>query len=237
MNLVQKIKEFRIQELDSSHVEKQYILSYNDRNFVINHNTKHLIDIVQGSDGKDEMVENFREILHCDLSFDELELKLSKKFETILSDILGVPNLRKKGFEYLLYCIKRLFGKCGGEKPAFMYYSKATRYVSIVYSIVSILFIGFVLLYWMPMFTWHFGQNIPHWYQQLLFNISSGEVNWEFISYLIPQLLFMTCIVITYFSIFKMFTMQLMANIRYINFKKSMAVAAMLLAVVSNAGA
>ena len=425
MNVVQKIKEFRVKEMDSSHVEKQYILSYNDRNFVINHNTKHLIDIVQGSDGKDEMVENFREILHCDLSFDELELKLSKKFETILSDskkepqlrpflfkkeiigkmrvaeigrtlkplfafksyylvlainfalltaflfttggeyltlekvnlttlvvvyvtillstlfhefghasaccyynlppgaigvcvylnmlvfyadvsnvwhlsrnkrivvnlggvyfqmillipiyiayyitksdlfaylllsfnlnfilvlnpffkfdgywilsdILGVPNLRKKGFEYLLYCIKRLFGKCGGEKPAFMYYSKATRYVSIVYSIVSILFIGFVLLYWMPMFTWHFGQNIPHWYQQLLFNISSGEVNWEFISYLIPQLLFMTCIVITYFSIFKMFTMQLMANIRYINFKKSMAVAAMLLAVVSNAGA
>ncbi|XWV20217.1 MAG: hypothetical protein HEQ28_06900 [Prevotella sp.] len=411
--------------MDSSHVEKQYILSYNDRNFAINYNTKHLVDIVQGSNGADELVENFREVLHRDLSFDELELKLSKKFEAILSDskkepqirpflfkkeiigkirvaeigrtlkslfafkfyylvlainfalltaflfttggeyltlekvnlttlvvvyvaillstlfhefghasaccyynippgaigvcvylnmlvfyadvsnvwhlsrdkrvvvnlggvyfqmillipiyiaynitrsdllaylllsfnlnfilvlnplfkfdgywilsdMLGVPNLRKKGIEYLMYCIKRLFGKCGDEKPAFMYYSKATRYVSIVYSIVSILFIGFVLLYWMPVFTWHFVQNIPHWYQQVLFNISSGEVSWEFVSYLIPQLLFMACIAITYFSIFKMFTMQLIANIRYIKSKKAMAAVAILFAVVPNAGA
>ncbi len=411
--------------MDSSHVEKQYILSYNDRMFVINHNTKHLIDIVQSSDGQGEMVKNFREILHCDLSFDELELKLSKKFESILSDskkepkirpflfkkeiigkarvaeigctlkslfayklyflalainfgllmvflftsceeyltlenvnlmtiivvyvaillstlfhefghasaccyynlspgaigvcvylnmlvfyadvsnvwhlsrdkrivvnlggvyfqmilliplyiayyithsdllaylllsfnlnfivvlnpffkfdgywilsdILGVPNLRKKGIEYLLYCIKQIFGKCVDEKPYFMYYSKARRYVSIVYSIVSIVFIGFILLYWMPMFTWHFVQNTPHWYQQVIFYISSGEVSWKFISYLIPQLLFMTCIAITYFSIFKMFTIQLIANIRYVKTKKIMAAAVMILAVVTDAGA
>lgn len=425
MNVVQKIKEFRVEKMDSSHVEKQYILSYNDRNFVINHNTKHLVDIVQDSDGPDELVENFREVLHRDLSFDELEFKLSKKFEVILSDsknepqirpflfkkeiidkirvaeigrtlkslfafklyylvlainfalltaflfttggeyltlekvnlttlivvyvaillstlfhefghasaccyynlppgsigvcvylnmlvfyadvsnvwllsrdkrvvvnlggvyfqmillipiyiayiitrndilaylllsfnlnfilvlnplfkfdgywilsdMLGVPNLRKKGIEYLMYCIKRLFGKYGCEKPAFMYYSKTTRNVSIVYSIVSILFIGFVLLYWMPVFTYHFVQNIPQWYQQLLFYTSSGEICWEFVSYLIPQLLFMVCIAITYFSIFKMFTMQLMANIKYLNSQKAMAFAAMLLAVVPDAGA
>lgn len=425
LNIVQEIKKFRVQEMDSSHVEKQYILSYNDRIFVINHNTKLLIDIVQSSDRASEMVENFRGILHSDLSFDELELKLSKKFEPILSDskkepkirpflfkkeiigktrvaeigrmlkslfayklyylvlainfvllmvflftsgkeyltldnvnlmtivvvyvaillstlfhefghasaccyynlppgaigvcvylnmlvfyadvsnvwhlsrdkrivvnlggvyfqmilliplyiayyithsdllaylllsfnlnfivvlnpffkfdgywilsdLLGVPNLRKRGIEYIMYCIKQIFGKCVGEKPYFMYYSKATRYVSIVYSIVSIVFIGFVLLYWMPMFTWHFVQNTPHWYQQVLFYISSGEVNWEFVSCLIPQLLFMTCIAITYFFIFKMFMMQLMANIRYINSKKAMAVAAMLLAVVPDADA
>lgn len=156
---------------------------------------------------------------------------------TGFSDLLGVPNLRKRGIEYIMYCIKQIFGKCVGEKPYFMYYSKATRYVSIVYSIVSIVFIGFVLLYWMPMFTWHFVQNTPHWYQQVLFYISSGEVNWKFISYLIPQLLFMACIAITYFSIFKMFTMQLMANIRYINYKKIMVAAAMLLAVVPNTDA
>ncbi len=411
--------------MDTSHVEKQYILSYNGRMFVINHNTKHLIDIVQSSDGQCEMVEKFREILHCDLSFDELELKLSKKFEPILSDskkvpkirpflfkkeiigktmvaeighmlkslfayklyylvlainfvlfmvfffssgkefltlenvnlmtivvvyvvillttlfhefghasaccyydlppgaigvcvylnmlvfyadvsnvwhlsrdkrivvniggvyfqtiilipiyivyyithsdllaylllsfnlnfilvlnpffkfdgywilsdILGVPNLRKKGIEYLLYFIKRIFGKCGDEKPSFMYYSKTTRYVSIVYSFVSIVFIGFVLLYWMPMFTWHFAQNIPYWYRQALLDISSGEVKWNFVSYLIPQLLFMACIAITYFSIFRMFTMQLMANVRYIKSKKIMAAAVMLLAMVPDAGA
>ena len=74
MNVVQKIKEFRVKEMDSSHVEKQYILSYNDRNFAINHNTKLLIDIVQDSEGPDELVENFCEVLHRDLSFDELEL-------------------------------------------------------------------------------------------------------------------------------------------------------------------
>lgn len=66
---------------------------------------------------------------------------------------------------------------------------------------------------------------------------SSDEVRWEFVSYLIPQLLFMACIAITYFSIFKMFTMQLMANIRYINYKKIMVAAAMLLAVVPDADA
>ncbi|UKK75710.1 hypothetical protein L6471_11010 [Segatella bryantii] len=425
MNVVQKIKEFRVQEMDSSHVEKQYILSYNDRNFAINHNTKLLIDIVQDSEGPDELVENFCEVLHRDLSFDELELKLSEKFEAILSDskkepqirpflfkkeiidkirvakigrslkslfafkfyyvvlainfalltaflfstggeyltlekvnlttlvvvyvaillstlfhefghasaccyynlppgaigicvylnllvfyadvsnvwhlsrgkrivvnlggvyfqmlllipiyivynitrndllayillsfnlnfilvlnplfkfdgywilsdLLGVPNLRKKGIEYLMYCIKRLFGKSGGEKPAFMYYSKSTRYVSIVYSIVSILFIGFVLFFWMPMFTWHFVQNIPHWYQQVLSSISSDEVNWEFVSYLIPQLIFMACIAITYFSIFKMFIAQLIANIKYISSKKIMAAVAMLFVVVPDADA
>lgn len=43
LNIVQEIKKFRVQEMDSSHVEKQYILSYNDRIFVINHNTKLLI--------------------------------------------------------------------------------------------------------------------------------------------------------------------------------------------------
>lgn len=89
----------------------------------------------------------------------------------------------------------------------------------------------------MPVFTWHFVQNIPRWYQQVLFNISSGEVSWEFVSYLIPQLLFMACIAITYFFIFKIFIMQLIANIRYIKYKKAMAAAAMLLAVVPNADA
>jgi hypothetical protein len=136
-----------------------------------------------------------------------------------------------------MYCIKRLFGKSGGEKPAFMYYSKSTRYVSIVYSIVSILFIGFVLFFWMPMFTWHFVQNIPHWYQQVLSSISSDEVNWEFVSYLIPQLIFMACIAITYFSIFKMFIAQLIANIKYISSKKIMAAVAMLFVVVPDADA
>lgn len=94
LNIVQEIKKFRVQEMDSSHVEKQYILSYNDRIFVINHNTKLLIDIVQSSDRASEMVENFRGILHSDLSFDELELKLSKKFEPILSDSKKEPKIR-----------------------------------------------------------------------------------------------------------------------------------------------
>jgi len=31
LNIVQEIKKIRVQEMDSSHVEKQYILSYNDR--------------------------------------------------------------------------------------------------------------------------------------------------------------------------------------------------------------
>lgn len=94
LNIVQEIKKFRVQEMDSSHVEKQYILSYNDRIFVINHNTKLLIGIVQSSDRASEMVENFRGILHGDLSFDELELKLSKKFEPILSDSKKEPKIR-----------------------------------------------------------------------------------------------------------------------------------------------
>ena len=86
----------------------------------------------------------------------------------------------------------------------------------------------------MPVFTWHFVQNISRWYQQVLFNISSGEVSWEFVSYLIPQLLFMACIAITYFFIFKIFIMQFIANIRYIKYKKAMAAGAMLLPGVPN---
>ena len=93
LNIVQEIKKIRVQEMDSSYVEKRYILSYNDRIFVINHNTKLLIDIVQSSNVPSEMLENFRKILHCDLSFDELELKLFKKFEPILSDSKKEPKI------------------------------------------------------------------------------------------------------------------------------------------------
>lgn len=108
MNVVQKIKEFRVQEMDSSHVEKQYILSYNDRNFAINHNTKLLIDIVQDSEGPDELVENFCEVLHRDLSFDELELKLSEKFEACLHVLFQVYPLRLDRVFYRLDIVHRL---------------------------------------------------------------------------------------------------------------------------------
>lgn len=108
MNVVQKIKEFRVQEMDSSHVEKQYILSYNDRNFAINHNTKLLIDIVQDSEGPDELVENFCEVLHRDLSFDELELKLSEKFEAILHVLFQVYPLRLDRVFYRLDIVHRV---------------------------------------------------------------------------------------------------------------------------------
>lgn len=108
MNVVQKIKEFRVQEMDSSHVEKQYILSYNDRNFAINHNTKLLIDIVQDSEGPDELVENFCEVLHRDLSFDELELKLSEKFEACLHVLFQVYPLRLDRVFYRLDIVHRV---------------------------------------------------------------------------------------------------------------------------------
>lgn len=86
--------------MDSSHVEKQYILSYNDRIFVINHNTKLLIDIVQSSDRASEMVENFRGILHSDLSL----MNLNSSYPRSLSPFFLTA---KRNPRYVLFFSRR----------------------------------------------------------------------------------------------------------------------------------
>lgn len=95
----------------------------------INHNTKLLIDIVQDSEGPDELVNNFCEVLHRDLSFDELELKLSEKFEACLHVLFQVYPLR---LDRVFYCLDIVHRVCIVFLDANVYLAFRSKHTSLV---------------------------------------------------------------------------------------------------------
>lgn len=92
----------------------------------------------------------------------------------IMSDLLGVPNLRSRSKELLSYVYNRLRRRPVGRVPYLLQIRAAERWGLLLYSVVVNLFMGFYFLYVIPSFLYRFVLSFPDEIKELILYLSNG---------------------------------------------------------------
>lgn len=79
----------------------------------------------------------------------------------IMSDLVGVPNLRNRSMEYFTYLFKRIRGRENPRKPFLLSIKPAERCFMIVYSLVVNVFFLYFFAYGMPLVVYNFFKVFP----------------------------------------------------------------------------
>lgn len=109
----------------------------------------------------------------------------------IMSDLLGVPNLRKRTNELFKYLFARLRGREPEKKPFLLTMKKTERAFMLVYSAVVNLFFGYYFCYLLPLFLYRFCSTFPSQAYELVTQLASGATpDFPLIRTLFAQLLF-----------------------------------------------
>lgn len=121
----------------------------------------------------------------------------------LMTDLLGIANLRAKSMELLRYLYYRVRGKAPeGWKPALLMVKPAYRYALFAYSIVVNLFFGYYFFYIIPVFMIRFVETFPELVHTLLASLSAGIMpDFGIIQQIVAQLLFMA---ITAYFLYRM---------------------------------
>lgn len=80
----------------------------------------------------------------------------------IMSDLLGVPNLRTRSKELISYFFKRIRGQSVKQKPYLLLIRRTERYGLFFYSIIVNSFMVVYFIYIIPNFIYHFLFLFPH---------------------------------------------------------------------------
>ena len=91
----------------------------------------------------------------------------------MMSDLLGVPNLRQRSLELVGYAWKKLRKQPIGRKPYLLQIRPLERYGLLVYSIVVNFFMGFYFCYVIPLFLYRFVGTFPDEMNQLILYLSN----------------------------------------------------------------
>ncbi|MDR2131614.1 MAG: M50 family metallopeptidase [Odoribacteraceae bacterium] len=114
----------------------------------------------------------------------------------IVSDLLGVSNLRKKSGELIQFFIKKLFKREIGKAPYLSQIKCTERTALIVYTVIVNLFFVFYFFFLIPAFIYRFYTSFPPLIEQLIYRLSSGQtIGFDLIQALCVQLLFMALII------------------------------------------
>lgn len=92
----------------------------------------------------------------------------------IMSDLLGVPNLRSRSKELLSYIYKRLRRRPVGKVPYLLQIRAAERWGLLAYSVVVNFFMGFYFFYVIPSFLYRFALSFPDEVKELILYLSNG---------------------------------------------------------------
>jgi putative peptide zinc metalloprotease protein len=114
----------------------------------------------------------------------------------IVSDLLGVSNLRKKSGELLRFFIKKLFRREAGNAPYLSQIKSAERMALIVYTVIVHLFFAFYFFFFLPAFIYRFYTSFPPLVEELIYRLSGGHaIGFDLIQAIFVQLIFMALIV------------------------------------------
>ena len=91
----------------------------------------------------------------------------------IVSDVLGVPNLRERSKELLIYFYRRIRKQPIVGTPYLMQANKAEKYCLLAYSILVNLFMAFYFFYIIPRFLYSFMQSFPGQIEDLILYLSN----------------------------------------------------------------
>lgn len=86
----------------------------------------------------------------------------------IATDMLGVPNLRKRSTELLKYLFSRMTGKPAADKPYLLQIRRREQMLGILYALTVNIFMGFYFFYVIPVFLYDFIGSFPQEVEQLV---------------------------------------------------------------------
>ena len=114
----------------------------------------------------------------------------------LASDLLGVPNLRVRTKEWLMYVHKRI-RKCPiSSMPYLLRTRKLERYCLLMYSVAVNLFMGYYFFYIIPSFLYGFVRSFPNEMEQLIICLSNNITPpFALLRNLFTQLLFLALII------------------------------------------
>lgn len=109
----------------------------------------------------------------------------------IMTDLLGVANLRQRGKEWMQYILNKFRHKPIEHQPYLLSLSKAAKVTLVAYTLVVNLFFGFYFFYMMPQFFIRFYHTFPKRMMQLLEELSYRQTpDWANLQQIILQLFF-----------------------------------------------
>lgn len=94
----------------------------------------------------------------------------------LMTDLLGVANLRKKCGEYFTYLLKKLKRKNTNKKPYLFTLRKREKVAMIVYTCLVNLFFGYYFLYVLPAFLIKFYQTFPEAFGSFITELANHQV-------------------------------------------------------------
>lgn len=92
----------------------------------------------------------------------------------LASDLLGVPNLRKRSKELVVYAWQRIRKHAVSSVPYLLQINRVERVCLLVYSVVVNFFMGYYFFYIIPKFLYGFFLSFPSEMQQLILYLSNG---------------------------------------------------------------
>ena len=92
----------------------------------------------------------------------------------IMSDLLGVPNLRSRSKELLAYVYKRIRRRPVDKVPYLLQIRTAEKWGLLVYSLVVNVFMAFYFFYVIPSFLYRFVCSFPAEVEELVMYLSNG---------------------------------------------------------------
>lgn len=113
----------------------------------------------------------------------------------IVSDLLGVPNLRKRSKELLGYLYQRIRGKENVGKPYLLQIKKVEKCCLLVYSVLVNFFMGYYFFYIIPRFIIIFIHSFPDELKQLVLYLSNDITpSFSLLRNIIMQIVFLVFI-------------------------------------------
>lgn len=120
----------------------------------------------------------------------------------LMTDLTGVPNLRQRSNEALVYLFRRVFRKPVGEKPYLLQIRKRERWALTAYTAVVNVFMGYYFCYVLPFFLVRFIKQFPQQVRELTFDLSQGYgVDFHLVHQMLSQLLFL---ILTVYFLYKL---------------------------------
>lgn len=94
----------------------------------------------------------------------------------LASDLLGVPNLRKRSLELLGFFFLQIRGKQTARKPYLLQVNRWARIGLLIYSVFVNLFMGYYFCYVIPSFLCQFLHSFPNELEELVFYLSNQMI-------------------------------------------------------------
>jgi putative peptide zinc metalloprotease protein len=139
----------------------------------------------------------------------------------IVSDLLGVSNLRKKSGELFRFFIKKLFRRETGNAPYLSQIKSAERMALIVYTAIVNLFFAFYFFFLLPAFIYRFYTSFPPLVEQFIYRLSGRQaIGFDLIQSIFVQLLFIALIVYLLVRMLKPFLNKFIQNKKLIRKEK-----------------